>query len=295
MIDDWNDVKVFLALAENVRLADAARKLGSSVSTVFRRLNRIEAQLGTQVFERRPEGYRLNAAGEELLNHARAIDDRFQQLNLDLAAKDFQPEGRIRVTTVDTIATHVLSPLLTEFHETFPGIQVELSVTSRYRDLSRYEADIAIRATIHPPETLVGFTWLNPEFALYASQAYIRRFGMIKDKGQVDQHRFVMPSDLLAAGPMIKQIFDFLPPGYESSMTTNSLLNVFSLVTNGYGWSILPDYLTHNKPELVRAPIETLAYRSQIWVLMHPHLTEVARFRAFTTFLKARTQYPNPL
>lgn len=153
----WDDLQLVLLLARGRTLAAAARQLGVDASTVHRRLAAFEQRLGASLFERGAGGYRPTAAGAELLAAAegmaeavQALDERRQRQSAERLS------GLLRVTAPDDLVSHILLPLIASFVAEHPEVQVELAVDNRQLNLSRREADIALRATREPPSHLAG-------------------------------------------------------------------------------------------------------------------------------------------
>ena len=140
----WDDLRVILAIARRSTLAGAARELGVNHSTVFRRLNAFEDELGIRVFERLPEGYVATAAGEELLRHAERVDEAMLSVERALAGRDFRLAGRVRITAPLHFARDYLAPLLPAFRERYPDVVLEIVAADRDFDLARREAFSAV-------------------------------------------------------------------------------------------------------------------------------------------------------
>jgi DNA-binding transcriptional LysR family regulator len=175
---DWEDLRYVLAVADASSLAAAARTLRVNHTTVLRRVNGFEEKLGLRFFERLPTGYALTAGGEELLTAARAMADTVTALERRLQGRDLRLEGELRLTTTDTLmASPVLPKALAAFRERHPGIVVEVSTPNTMANLVRRDADVAVRPTLDPPETLVGRRLCAVAFAPYAAPAYLAARG----------------------------------------------------------------------------------------------------------------------
>ena len=124
---DWDDLRYVLAVADAGSLAGAARRLGVNHTTVLRRVAAFEEQLGLRLFERLPTGYMLTAGGEQVIAAARGIDVAVTTLERKLAGQDLRLAGSVRVTTTDTLMGSILPDILTEFRDSYPGIQVEIA------------------------------------------------------------------------------------------------------------------------------------------------------------------------
>ena len=188
---EWDDLRYVLAVADAGSLAGAARNLGVNHTTVLRRVGAFEKRLGLRLFERLPTGYVLTAGGEELIAAARHIDDTVTALERKLAGQDLRLSGAVRVTTTDTLMASILPEILAEFRAAHPGIQVEVALSNLMFNLTKRDADVAIRPANDPPETLVGRRIAKIAFAIYASPRYLR--AAAQDRGS-RAHEWVGPT-----------------------------------------------------------------------------------------------------
>lgn len=148
---DWDDLRYVLAVAEHGSVAAGARALGVNHTTVLRRINALEAAQAVRLFERLPTGYALTAGGEELLAAARQMGEVVTALERRLAGQDLRLEGSLRATTIDTLMVSVLPTILAAFRAAHPGVQIEISVSNTIANLTKRDADVAIRPTDDPP------------------------------------------------------------------------------------------------------------------------------------------------
>ncbi|HKJ16048.1 MAG TPA: LysR family transcriptional regulator [Xanthomonadales bacterium] len=275
---DWNHLRFFIAVARTNSLAGAARELKVNHSTVFRRINAIEEQLGTRLFNRLPEGYKLTVAGEEVFQHARQVDEAVQTLTLKTAGKDFQLRGNIRMTTAQILASEFVSPSLKDFYDHFPGIRVEVVVSDSDYDLSRREADLALRATSAPPDFLVGRQVASlPWFAYGGLEG--------KQPGNINElkHYPLIGADAeLKRLPAFKWLHDNFPRD-QFVVTSNTLISMAAMARDGVGIAILP--ADQNHPKLQELFKLEPRFTTELWLLTHPELRNVERIRTFSRFL----------
>ena len=153
---NWDDLRFALAVASGGSLAAGGRLLGVNHTTVLRRIAALEKRLGARLFDRLPSGYALTPLGEELIEAARGIDERINRLALKLAGADAGISGLVRVTTTDTLAVSLLPEILAELKAAHPAVEVELATSNLFVNLTRREADVAIRPADDPPPALFG-------------------------------------------------------------------------------------------------------------------------------------------
>src|SRR3954451_1733907 len=153
----WDDFRLVKAIADARGLPGAAERMGLDLSTVFRRLGRLERRLGTALFERHRSGYAATAAGEEMAALASRMDADVSAFARRLAGREPAPAGELKVATSDALLLHLLTPLLARFRERYPDVRLDVTTGNRPLSLARRDADVAVRATEGaPPETLVG-------------------------------------------------------------------------------------------------------------------------------------------
>ena len=278
---DWDDLRYALAVAEQGTLSGAARALGVNHSTVLRRLDGFEARLGLRIFERLPGGYTLTPGGEELIATARGIHDQVTGLERRVAGQDLRLTGSLRVTTTDTLALSLLPSMLAAFREQHPGVGLELRVSNAHLDLSRRDADVAIRPTRAPPETLVGRKVCDVAFAVYASS---RHFTRPSGPFALEAHPWVVPDASLSGTTVARWLARELPD-VQVALRADSFCVLRDAALSGMGLVALPCYLGDTAPGLrqVHAPIPELA--TELWLLTHEDLKRTARVRTFMDFM----------
>lgn len=277
----WDDLRFFLAVAESKTLAGAARRLDVNHSTVFRRLNEFEDDVGARLFERLPDGYQLTVAGEELLEHAERVGREIDAIELKVLGKDYRPRGTVRLTAPERIANTFLPPYLAEFASRYPEIRLELNVSATSLDLTRREADVAIRATTSPPPHLIGRRMLSLPWSYYATQGYIARHGRLASIEALSRHA------LIGADGALRRLSPFraLDAAAESAivMRCSTLNTMAAMAAAGIGQALLPR--DQERPALVRQIDADPAFYSELWLLTHPELKATERIRLVTDHL----------
>ena len=272
---NWDDIRYFLAVADGKSLNAAARQLGVNHSTVFRRVGGFESAVGARLFERLPEGYQLTQAGEELAVHARRASEEFDAMQLKLLGKDFRPSGNVRMTAPDSIAYEFLPGYLADFRERYPDIRIELVVGAENLDLSRREADVALRATAEPPPHLVGRKLLSLRWAFFASPNYVARNANPGKLEALANHALIGASGPLRRLPAFRQFEKALR--HEPQMRCSTLDAMSAMAVAGLGIALLPD--DQQKPGLERLFELRPAVSTTLWLLTHPELRRTERIR----------------
>jgi len=278
---DWEDLHTVLAVADCGSLAGAARRLGVNHTTVLRRIGGFEQRLGLRLFDRLPGGYALTAGGEELAAAARGMAATVEALERRLAGQDLRLEGTLRVATADTLTASLLPPLLAQFRELHPGIVLEVTTANLMANLTRRDADVAIRPVLDPPETLVGRRVAGIAFAAYAAASH-----PAARSGTVAAHPWVAPDDSLAGTSVARWMRRALPEA-TIALRADSLVEVCRAARAGIGLAALPCYLGDATEGLVRIATPTVPEAAALWVLTHKDLRRTARVSAFTEFAAA--------
>lgn len=281
---DWDHLRYIHALARGGTLARAGELLGVHQTTVLRRLDNMEKELGVSLFNRTRDGLFLTASGEEAYNAAERVLPDFEYLERQLAGRDSRPEGRVRVATTDTLLNGLISPLLAEVRELYPGIELETITGNEVVSLSRRDADIAIRPTNDPQETLVGRCVGTIESAIYGATKYLEIAPPLES---LADHSWVVPDDSLghiASARWFHKHFKHTSP----AIRCNSLQSILAMLRAGSGLGIVPCYMGDEAPELERVLEPMKGQGVGLWLLTHQDLRRMARVRAVLDLLYKR-------
>ena len=276
----WDDLRFVLAVGRHGTLAAAGRGLGVNHSTVFRRIGTIEQRLGARLFERHRDGCTPTPAGEEMIALAERLEGEVDDLERRLAGRDTRPSGTVRITTTDTLLVGALAPVLAGFRAAHPEIELEVVADNQFLSLSKRDADVAIRPTAAPPETLVGRRVCGIATAVYGSAAYLREAPPPDD---LALHRWVGADDSLTSLASTRWLRATLN-NRQPAVRANTVLGLVAAAKAGMGLAALPCFLGDAAPELQRIgpPVETLG--TELWLLTHRDLRNVARVRPFLDF-----------
>jgi DNA-binding transcriptional LysR family regulator len=289
-----NDLSLVLALSRERTLAAAAEKLGVDLSTVFRRLNALEARLQVRLFDRHARGYQLTSAGERAAGAAERVETELLALDRDISGRDQQLSGMVRVTASETFSYAVLPPLFAQFQALHPRIRVVLSIDNRVMDLSRREADVALRVRRPADPDLFGRKLTDVAWAFYSARdgaTSLRRSG----RGfNFDRHSVIgwdEPSRVVSSDWIVTNV-----PAERIHYRSNSLVNQLMAVRAGLGIALLPCYLGDRDDGVRRVSGALPDLSSELWIVTHQDLRNTARIRAFLTaigdaIVSARRQF----
>ena len=282
----WDDFRLINAVAEAHTLPAAAMRLGLDHSTVFRRLRRVEAALGTPVFERHRNGYVLTTAGTEIAALAARVDEDITAVLRRVAGQSPSPAGEVRIATSDALLFDLLLPLLAEFKRACPDVRLDLVTGNTALNLSRRDADVAIRATSSPPETLVGRKVARIAWAAYAPAVLPGSVSGNADIFAVNAP-WVGFGDALAGLAAASHVRGNIPES-RIACRFDTVGGVAAGIEAGIGIGLLPCFAGDRHPALVRLgpPIASLA--TDLWLLTHVDLRHVPRVRVLMEFLGER-------
>lgn len=275
----WDDLQIVWAISETGTLSGAGRRLNISHATVFRRLGNLEKRLGVALFERSRTGYAPTPAGEDLAAVAQQVQANIEGAERRLAGQDLKLSGNIRITTTDTLYNGLLAPAFAEFRASYPDIELEVVISNQVQSLSKREADIAIRPTRNPPETLVGRRVDNIEQAVYGQTAYwqdthiprqtLSEFSWIgpdKHMGNIELEAWMTHHELDG----------------QCHYRVDSMLGMQTAVRHGAEVAVLPCYLGDSDARLRRLTNPLPELSIPLWILIHPDLRRVSRIKAFS-------------
>ena len=281
-LDDWNDLRLVLAIGRAGGLTGAARALGVDHSTVFRRLQAVEARFGLPLFERGPGGaYTPTDGGERVLASAERMEDEVLGTLRDLAGRDRRLTGRLRVTSSETLAYRLLTRHIATFRRAHPGIVVELAVDNRVLSLTRREADVALRPMRPRESDLWGRKLADVAWAVFGARSLLDgRSGPLSPAGLAEWPMIGWEEG--AAGIAAAEWLARNVPTEAVVFRTSSLVNQLVAARAGIGLAVLPCYLGDPEPALGRAWSAPLAdLISELWIVTHADLRRTARVRAF--------------
>lgn len=280
----WDDLRLVLAIARRGTLSGAARALGVTHSTVFRRLASIERDIGARLFDRFRDGYAPTAAGDAMATVAARIGEDVLELERRLSGQDLRPSGIVRLTTTDTLALGLAMPHLAAFRADYPEIRLEVGVTNVVADLRRRDADIALRPTADPPAALIGRRIAAIAYAVYGSPDYLSR----RRAKDWSAHEWIGRDDALA-GTVAARWMQENVPEERIFCRLDAVSAMREAARAGLGLVVLPCYFGDGVAGLRRAQEKPLAdARSALWLLTHRDLRHAARIRAVMDFLAAR-------
>ena len=268
----WDDVAVFLAVAETGSLSGAAQRLGVDHSTVYRRLKQLTSSLGVPLFHRDGGRYRPSEAGAAALPYARAAQEAMAALQRSVTGHDQALAGPVRLTAPESLLP-LLAPLVATFRRAHPAIELHLDLTDRFLALGELQADVAVRPTLRPPEGLHGRRVSAIAWAVYTPAGASPGASPWAAYGHDLAH--------LAAA----RWWEHHHRGTPRHLSVNSVPAMAQVVAQAGYRGLLPCFLGDADPRVERhgPPVDEAA--SALWLLVHPDLRRAARVRALLDHL----------
>lgn len=282
---DWNDLRYFLAVARTGSATAAAELIPVNQSTVSRRVAALERALAAKLFDRTVAGYQLTDLGRELVPLAERAEGDAEAVMLMIDQANRRIAGTVRVTTNETMAELFLTPSLAEFAALYPEVRVDVIVSSRWLDLSRGEADVALRAARElGNERAVARKLSELPWAIYCSHAYAAAYGAPTSSHDLSQHRVVSVDGLLS-GLAALQWMEKSAGTAAVVARTNSLQNLETAVRAGLGVSALPCVRGEAAPALVRCIGPNADLNSFVWLVTRNQIKNESAVQAFRSFI----------
>ena len=280
----WDDLRVFLALVRHGTHAAAARALGVDATTVGRRLSALEGTVRVRLFERTPSGLVLTEAGRALVSRAERIEGEVVASERELGGADARLEGTVRLTAGDGLLTYLVVPHLSAFRERHPGIDLILVGETRALDVSRREADVALRLSKPRESSLIARRIGRYEYGIYAGQPYLDRRGQPRSLRELGGHDWLGYDTSLDHIPDARWLREHVP-SRRYALRTNRTVTLVAACASGHGLAILPTAFEVADPRLVRLlPRASLPTRDT-WMVLHRDLRTNARVNALGTWL----------
>jgi len=281
---EWDDLRHFLAVARTGSLTDAARALKSSAATVGRHVDALEDKLGAQLFERRSTGYVLTETGTVVLAKAEEAEEAVLSLERETIGADLRLAGRVRVATTEDLATMVVVPALPGFCSSNPLISIELLARVDLSNLTRRDADLALR-TVRPDKGDLLMRRVGAvDLAVYASTGYAMArqlgdgsvdFGKVEVVSWIDEMANLRGGAWLAEHAAASRI----------SLRVNTTRLLFDASRAGMGLAILPCFAADGDQGLVCVVPPEQVLSIDAWLVMHRDLARTARVRAVADFI----------
>lgn len=275
---DWNQVRAFLATAEEGSLSAAARALGQTQPTLSRQVAALEADLGVTLFERAGRAMALTQAGLELLEHVRIMADAATRISLSASGQSQVVEGKVVITATSTLATRQLPGIVKQIHAAAPNIQIDILPSNEVQDLTRREADISIRHARPEQPDLIAKLVSETSAHLYASQDYLKSLGPLNELADLAKATFIgldRTQEMIIA--MREFGLELRPDQFRYNSPSGNVL--YELVRMGLGISILTRDIETYCDTIRPVFKDTFSIPIPVWLVTHRELHTSKRIR----------------
>jgi DNA-binding transcriptional LysR family regulator len=277
---EWDQLRFMLAIHRGGSMQAAAADLRVDRATVVRRLDALEATLGARLFDRRRDGCTLTKAGHEIIETVKTIELATTALAARVGGEDKRPEGVVTVTVPEFFAVAVLAPAMPRFADLYPGITLEVTTGHAFLNLSRGEADIALRNRRPDHQSLVARRVGQVGIGLFATADYVASRG--EPNGGLAGHRLILFDESLRGMPGVAELETRIG-GAQVVLRSNELVPLLAATRAGAGIGCFPAVLAAGEDLVPVAP--GLIGHPEIFLITHRDLRGRARVRAVFDFI----------
>jgi DNA-binding transcriptional LysR family regulator len=280
---DWDNVRVFLAVARAGQFVAAAKRLRLDHATVSRRIAALEAALGAKLFDRRTTGAKLTSAGDRFLSAAEEMESAFLHAQGEISGVDLELAGDVRIGAPDGFSTYYLAAVLRDFAERHPAVRLQLIPLPQLTPLARREVDVVVGLDKPEAGRFVARKLTDYTLGIYSSAAYLKRNGVPADAaalrrcrliGYVEEHAFSTALDY------VRELYDGAPTSFECA----NMVTQLEALRAGVGLGVAHDFIARRFKDLVRVLPERSATRSY-WLVTHEDTRGLGRIRAVAEHL----------
>ncbi|MFC5586379.1 LysR family transcriptional regulator [Nitratireductor kimnyeongensis] len=280
---NWDDVRVFLAVARAGQILGAAKRLGLNHATVSRRVAALENSIGAKLFHRLTTGTELTAAGEQLQATAERMEADMIAARADIAGESEDVSGIVRVGAPDGFGVAFLASRLGALAERYPGLSVQLVPVPRSFSLSRREADIAVTVDRPTEGRLVAAKLVDYTLGPYASRSYAEKHGLPESRSDLGRHRLVGYVPDLVFSPTLDYAAE-ISENWNATFAVSSAMGQVEAVRSGAGIGILHKFIAREHDDLIALNLGNPIRRSY-WTVYHESMRPMRRIQVASAFI----------
>jgi DNA-binding transcriptional LysR family regulator len=282
---DWDNLRFFLELSRTGTLVGAARRLAVDHTTVARRIQALEKQVGGALFSREADGHRLTEAGRRLQPQVEAMENAFRTVERAAPASQEGLSGLVRIGATEGFGTVVLAPQLALFAQTHPSLVIDLLAMPRLVHLSRREADIVISLERPARGPVVVTKLTDYVLRLYASKTYLARHAAIRSRDDLRGHTFISYVDDLLFSKELQYLDELYKPD-SFALRSTSILAQHQATAAGAGIAVLPAFIAERDRTLRRVLPAEAQFTRTFWMSAPAETRHLGRMKAVWDFLK---------
>lgn len=284
---DWDDLRIFLAVARSESLSGAGRRLQIDPATVGRRIARLEEAMTARLFVKTPQGYSLTETGTRLLSHAERMETNVSEAGEALSGPEGMT-GQIRLGAPDGCANYLLPQVVTRICDANPGLEVQIVALPRVFNLSKREADMAIGVSRPNAGRLTVQKLTDYRLHLAASHEYLAKHPPIQGPADLQGHRMIG----YIADMIFDKELDYLAEigAAAPSLASNSVSVQLNFLRHGAGIGVVHGFALPAAPELVRVLPEAINLTRSFWLIRHADDGRVQRLNRFAAQLSVEVR-----
>lgn len=282
---NWDNLRIFLEVARRQSAIEAASHLEMDHSTITRRLHRLEKEIGSKLFDRKPQGHLLTTAGHRLMEYVEQIESTLALVDSDIGGESQVLTGQVRLGATEGLGSFFLAPHLSHFCARHPAITVELLAVPRFVNLSKREADLAINVERPQTGTHVACKLSDYRLQVYATAAYLDRHPPIRTLADLPKHNFIGYVDELSFSSELRYL-EQIAPGASVPLRSTSVISQFCAARQSQGVVVLPCFLAHAAQDLIPVLPGVAQVIRSFWLMAPKERRETARVRALWEYLR---------
>jgi DNA-binding transcriptional LysR family regulator len=286
---DWDDLRIFLAVARARKVAPAARTLAIDATTIGRRLARLNLALEADLFEISGGERSLTERGQALFRHAETVESAALAAMEEVTGESRSLSGQVRLSVAEGFGTWILTPGLAEFHARNPGIRLDLITASGFLNPSKREADMAVMLARPQRGRLAVRRLGDYRLHLYASPAYLERAGTPGTRAALRHHTLIGYVPEFIFSPELDYLGE-VEAGLEAHLRSTSINVQHRMVAEGAGIGVLPDFIGQSSPGLVLVLEDQVEIMRSFWLVTHGDMRTLARIAAVAQWLQQRVE-----
>ncbi|MEL6118730.1 MAG: LysR family transcriptional regulator [Pseudomonadota bacterium] len=284
---DWDKLRIFHAVADAGSLTHAGDELHLSQSAISRQIRALEESLNSTLFHRHARGLILTEQGELLFDATRAMAKRLDTATARIRDSEEEVFGELRVTTTIGFGTLWLAPRLPKLFEKYPDLNLDLMLEERVLDLPMREADVAIRMKEPSQADLIRKRLMSVHMCLFATREYLESHGTPETPEDLVKHRLICQNprsaQVGAGATLVQELMAYEVPAL---LTVNNYFGVLQSVLENLGIGVLPNYVSHDFPQVVRVLPDLLSSDVPVFLAYPSELRHSQRIAAFRDFVQ---------
>ncbi len=286
---NWDNLRIFLAVARSRSALESAGALRMDHSTITRRLKKLEQDIGSKLFDRSPQGHVLTPIGRRLLASVETIESTLSLVDSRIVGDNQVLTGHVRLGATEGFGSAFLAPHLADFCAEHPSINVDLLAVPRFVNLSKREADLAVSVERPRTGSYVVSKLSDYRLAVYGTPDYLARHPPIRQASDLPAHRFIGYVDEMTFSTEMRYL-EKITPGAQVAFRSTSIVAQMNAVRQGHALAVLPCFLGNRAPDLVRVLSDEASVVRTFWMYAPKERREIARVRALWDYLRESAQ-----